>query len=133
MTNGQMALIDRPVSIDGEIFDMRNVPAKDGYQKAYQRLAMLFIEPLASVLRAADCQYFQKLHTFADCRFGLVGFSSSGPLNATAIHAWPASEQVVTTILARHGHEATTSIPVPMATLLFVRRRLTWAWRRLVE
>ena len=79
--NAQAALIDRPVSIDGTIFDMRSIILKDGYQRAYQRLAMLVTQPLASVLAAIDYGYFQKLHKFADNRFGLVAFSSAGSLS----------------------------------------------------
>ena len=79
-TNAQMALIDRPVSVDGTTFDMHSVELKDGYQRAYQRLALLRTQPLASVIAAADEGYFQKLHKLTDCRFGLVGFSSKGSL-----------------------------------------------------
>ncbi len=77
LTNAQMALIDRPVSIDGTIFDMSSVGVKNGYQKAYQRLAMLCVQPLASLLAAADQCYLERLHKFTDCRFGLVTFSNS--------------------------------------------------------
>ena len=80
LKNAQLALIDRTVSVDGAIFDMRSIELKDGYQRAYQRLAMLFTQPLASVLSALDQDYLQKLHRLADCRFGLVSFSSQGPL-----------------------------------------------------
>lgn len=80
-TNAEMALIDRLVSVDGTIFDMRSVELKDGYQRAYERLAMLSTQPLAGILAAADESYLQKLHKLTDCRFGLVGFSSKGPLS----------------------------------------------------
>ncbi len=86
LKNAQAALIDRPVSVNGNIFDMRSIGTKDGYQRAYQRLAMLFTQPLASVLAAADQAYLQKLHKFADCRFGLVAFSSAGSLSNNAIY-----------------------------------------------
>lgn len=79
LKNSQAALIDRPVSVDGTIFDMRSISTKDGYQRAYQRLAMLATQPLGSVLAAMD-GYLQKLHKYADCRMGLVSFSSAGSL-----------------------------------------------------
>jgi hypothetical protein len=82
LKNAQAALIDRPVSVDGTIFDMRSIELKDGYQRAYQRLAMLVTQPLGSVLLAIDQGYFQKMHKFADCRFGLVAFSSAGSLSS---------------------------------------------------
>ena len=80
LKNAQLALIDRPVSVDGTIFDMRSIALKDGYQRAYQRLAMRYTQPLGSILAAVDHGYLQRLHKFADCRFGLVAFSSAGPL-----------------------------------------------------
>lgn len=50
-----------------------------GYQKAYQRLAMWYSQPIASALDGADQGFFQKLSALADCRFGFVGFSDSDP------------------------------------------------------
>lgn len=60
-----------------------------GYQKAYQRLAMWYSQPIASALDGADQGFFQKLSALADCRFGFVGFSDSdpfpGPPNANSM------------------------------------------------
>ncbi len=78
LINSQMALLDRPISVDGNIFDMRSFAFKDGYQRAYQRLAMLCIQPLASVVAAIDKSYLEKLHKLTDSHFGLVTFSSKG-------------------------------------------------------
>lgn len=47
-----------------------------GYQKAYQRLAMWYSQPIATCLDAADQAFFQRLSALTDCRFGLVGFSN---------------------------------------------------------
>ncbi len=55
---------------------------KAGYQKAYQRLAMWYSQPIASALDGADQGFFQKLSALADCRFGFVGFSDSDPFPA---------------------------------------------------
>lgn len=49
---------------------------KAGYQKAYQRLAMWYSQPIATCLDAADQAFFQRLSALTDCRFGLVGFSN---------------------------------------------------------
>ncbi len=78
--NAQRALLDRPVSVDGTIFNMSSVGFKDGYQRAYQRLAMLYIQPLATIIQGLDECYLQRLHRLADSRFGLVSFSNSEPL-----------------------------------------------------
>lgn len=48
-----------------------------GYQKAYQRLAMWYSQPIATCLDAADQAFFQRLSALTDCRFGLVGFSNN--------------------------------------------------------
>lgn len=47
------------------------------YQKAYQRLAMLYSQPIATAIDGAYGGFFQKINTLTDCRFGLVGFSNS--------------------------------------------------------
>lgn len=49
---------------------------KTGYQLAYQRLAMLFSQPIATAVDGADGGFFQKINTLTDCRFGFVGFSN---------------------------------------------------------
>ncbi|MBK9144119.1 MAG: VWA domain-containing protein [Candidatus Melainabacteria bacterium] len=59
-----------------------NMTVKAGYQKAYQRLAMLWSQPIATALDGADQGFFQKLGALADCRFGFVGFSDSDPFGA---------------------------------------------------
>jgi hypothetical protein len=78
--NFECALLDRPIKINGTISQIPKSILKDGYQKAYQRLAMMFCQPLATVLRSADEGYFQYLHARTDCHFGLVGFSSKGAI-----------------------------------------------------
>ncbi|MFA6212008.1 MAG: VWA domain-containing protein [Candidatus Obscuribacterales bacterium] len=47
------------------------------YQRAYQRLAMLYSQPIATAIDGAYGGFFQKINTLTDCRFGLVGFSNS--------------------------------------------------------
>jgi hypothetical protein len=47
------------------------------YQKAYQRLAMLYSQPIATAIDGAYGGFFQKINTLTDCRFGFVGFSNS--------------------------------------------------------
>lgn len=54
-----------------------------GFQKAYQRLAMLVSQPIASATDGAEQGFFQKLSALADCRFGFVGFSDSDPFPAS--------------------------------------------------
>lgn len=54
---------------------------KAGYQKAYQRLAMWYSQPIATCLDSADQAFFQRLSALTDCRFGLVGFSNNFGLN----------------------------------------------------
>ncbi len=80
LNNAQKALLDRPVSVDGNTFNMTSVGFQDGYQRAYQRLAMLFIQPLSTVIQALDDCYLERLHRLADCRFALICFSNSEPL-----------------------------------------------------
>lgn len=50
------------------------------YQKAYQRLAMLFSQPIATALDGANGGFFQKINSLTDCRFGFVGFSNSSAM-----------------------------------------------------
>ncbi len=54
-----------------------------GYQKAYQRMAMWYSQPIATSLDGADQGFFQKLGALCDCRFGFVGFSDSDPFQGT--------------------------------------------------
>ena len=54
------------------------------YQKAYQRLAMLYSQPIATAIDGAYGGFFQKINTLTDCRFGLVGFSNSALSLASA-------------------------------------------------
>jgi len=88
LANFYRALLDRNVYIDdptntgaGSYFDMTSVKLQDGYQKAYQRLAMMFSQPIYTAMVGADTAFFQRLHVLADCRFGLVGFSNRAPFN----------------------------------------------------
>jgi hypothetical protein len=55
-----------------------------GYQEAYQRLAMLFSQPIATALDGADGGFFQKINSLCDCRFGFCGFSNSTLLTVGA-------------------------------------------------
>lgn len=60
-----------------------------GYQRAYQRLAMWYSQPIATTLDSCDQAFFQRLAALTDCRFGLVGFSdrwtlSGNPANSVA-------------------------------------------------
>lgn len=60
-----------------------------GYQRAYQRLAMWYSQPIATTLDSCDQAFFQRLSALTDCRFGLVGFSdrwtiSGNPPNSVA-------------------------------------------------
>ncbi len=62
---------------------------KTGYQRAYQRLAMWYSQPVATTLDSCDQAFFQRLTALTDCRFGLVGFSdrwtiSGNPPNSVA-------------------------------------------------
>ncbi|MBK9771165.1 MAG: VWA domain-containing protein [Candidatus Obscuribacter sp.] len=57
---------------------------KTGYQLAYQRLAMLFSQPIATAVDGADGGFFQKINTLTDCRFGLVGFSNRAGAGGSA-------------------------------------------------
>jgi len=52
-----------------------------GYQEAYQRLAMLFSQPIATCVDGADGGFFQKVNSLCDCRFGFCGFSNADNLN----------------------------------------------------
>lgn len=47
------------------------------YQRAYQRLAMLYSQPIATATDGADGGFFQKVNTMCDARFGFVGFSDA--------------------------------------------------------
>jgi len=60
-----------------------------GYQRAYQRLAMWYSQPIATTLDSCDQAFFQRLSALTDCRFGLVSFSdrwtiSGNPSNSVA-------------------------------------------------
>jgi hypothetical protein len=55
-----------------------------GYQEAYQRLAMLFSQPIATALDGADGGFFQKVNSLCDCRFGFCGFSNADNLTVGA-------------------------------------------------
>lgn len=55
---------------------MTTAHVKKGYQLAYQRLAMLFSQPIATAVDGADGGFFQKINSLCDCRFGFVGFSN---------------------------------------------------------
>lgn len=57
---------------------------KNGYQLAYQRLAMLFSQPIATAIDGADGGFFQKINTLCDCRFGFVGFSNRAGANGAS-------------------------------------------------
>ncbi|MBP6594559.1 MAG: VWA domain-containing protein [Candidatus Obscuribacter sp.] len=57
---------------------------KTGYQLAYQRLAMLFSQPIATAIDGADGGFFQKINTLTDCRFGFVGFSNRAGAGGSA-------------------------------------------------
>ena len=60
-----------------------NMTPQTGYQKAYQRMAMWYSQPIATSLDGADQGFFQKLSALCDCRFGFVGFSDSDPFQGT--------------------------------------------------
>lgn len=47
------------------------------YQRAYQRVAMLYSQPIATATDGADGGFFQKVNSLCDARFGFVGFSDS--------------------------------------------------------
>jgi von Willebrand factor type A domain len=88
LANFYRALLDRNVYIDdptnsgaGTYFDMNSVKIQNGYQKAYQRLAMMFSQPIYTAMVGADTAFYQRLHVLADCRFGLVGFSNRQPFD----------------------------------------------------
>jgi len=70
-----------------------------GYQKAYQRLAMLFSQPIATAVDGADGGFFQKINSLCDCRFGFVGFSNA---NTLTVGSSPNS----TTVGTDHGTTA---------------------------
>lgn len=52
-----------------------------GYQRAYQRLAMWYSQPVATTLDSCDQAFFQRLAALTDCRFGLVSFSDRWTLS----------------------------------------------------
>ena len=86
--NYERALLDRFVYIDdptnsgtGTYFDMTSITLTTGYQKAYQRLAMMFSQPIYTAMVGADSAFYQRLNVLADCRFGLVGFSNRTPFD----------------------------------------------------
>lgn len=79
------ALLDRGSvysTTSGTIVSKQNTLMTTGscranFQKAYQRLAMLYSQPIATAIDGAYGGFFQKINTLTDCRFGLVGFSNS--------------------------------------------------------
>lgn len=56
---------------------MTSGSCRANFQRAYQRLAMLYSQPIATAIDGAYGGFFQKINTLTDCRFGLVGFSNS--------------------------------------------------------
>lgn len=56
---------------------MTSGSCRANFQKAYQRLAMLYSQPIATAIDGAYGGFFQKINTLTDCRFGFVGFSNS--------------------------------------------------------
>lgn len=67
-----------PTSFLAAHFDPTGSTAVDAhYQRAYQRLAMLYSQPIATATDGADGGFFQKVNALCDARFGFVGFSDS--------------------------------------------------------
>lgn len=79
------ALLDRgsvytttsPAVVSKQNTSMTVAHCAPNYQKAYQRLAMLYSQPIATAIDGAYGGFFQKINTLTDCRFGFVGFSNS--------------------------------------------------------
>ncbi len=67
-----------PASFTAADFNPAGGAAVDAhYQRAYQRLAMLYSQPIATATDGADGGFFQKVNSLCDARFGFVGFSDS--------------------------------------------------------
>jgi hypothetical protein len=62
---------------------------KANYQLAYQRLAMLYSQPIATAVDGAFAGFYQKLNVLADCRFGFVGFSAATQAIDTPFPSFP--------------------------------------------
>ncbi len=62
-------------NVNGMNSDSGLVQPQVGYQRAYQRLAMWYSQPIATTLDSCDQAFFQRLAALTDCRFGLIGFS----------------------------------------------------------
>lgn len=54
------------------------------YQRAYQRLAMLFSQPLATAVDGAYGGFVQKINSLTDARFGFVAFSNASEAMANS-------------------------------------------------
>jgi hypothetical protein len=67
------------IDIDGTTQTIVAPTGNQYYQLAYQRLAMLESQPFATAVDGAVNGFYYKLNGLADCRFGLVGFSTSQP------------------------------------------------------
>jgi len=65
------------IDIDGSKQVIAAPTGNQNYQLAYQRLAMLESQPFATAVDGAVNGFYYKLNGLADCRFGLVGFSTS--------------------------------------------------------
>jgi len=91
---------------------------KVGFQKAYYRLAMHYLQPFATAVDGAYTGFYQKINNLADCKYGFVGFSptstdlggGSGPQNQyylnhasgrAAFVSWPEPEKA-----AGYGHRS---------------------------
>jgi hypothetical protein len=87
-TNANGALLDRGsyITTNGALTTVASQASLSHvaafYQKAYQRLAMLASQPIATAIDGADGGFFQKINSLCDCRFGFVGFSNSDLLTA---------------------------------------------------
>jgi hypothetical protein len=67
------------IDFTGSVLVLTPPAGETYYQLAYQRLAMLESQPFATAVDSAVNGFFYKLNGLADCRFGLVGFSTSQP------------------------------------------------------
>jgi hypothetical protein len=118
--NANGALLDRgayyTIQENGVIKSLSAVSvahATGFYQEAYQRLAMLFSQPIATSVDGADGGFFQKINSLCDCRFGFVGFSDA----STVINAPPSS---VPNSLTQGTSQTTGSTAVGQPNSFFV-------------
>ncbi|MBX9667182.1 MAG: hypothetical protein K2X93_06165 [Candidatus Obscuribacterales bacterium] len=74
-------------SATGMVTHNGTVSPKIAYQKAYQRLAMWYCQPIATTLDSCDQAFFQRLAALTDCRFGLVGFSDRWTLSGNPVYS----------------------------------------------